>query len=79
MSNVHFNFMPNTVNQVIKLFSATRRQTKPVDDHFLVNEEYDSTAKTGGHMTTESDASSVMSFASPERILADPDSLLKVT
>ena len=40
MGNMCLNFMPNTINNMLKLMRATRLQTKPVDDQFLAAEEY---------------------------------------
>jgi hypothetical protein len=46
LSNITINFMPGTVNNILKMLRAVRKQTKPVDDQFLAAEEYDNRGMT---------------------------------
>jgi hypothetical protein len=40
LADVRLNFMPSTINMILKFFAAKRLSTLPVDDHFLIAEEY---------------------------------------
>ncbi len=40
LADIRFNFMPNTINKILKFFRATRLSTKPVNDSFMVVTEY---------------------------------------
>lgn len=40
MADIRMNFMPNTINKILKFFRANRLSTKPVNDPFNVVMEY---------------------------------------
>lgn len=62
MANININFMPGTYNNIIKMLRATKRQTKPVDDEFLANEEYESNALSAARASESDEAEAHQSF-----------------
>lgn len=62
MANININFMPGTYNNIIKMLRATKRQTKPVDDEFLANEEYESNALSAARASESDEAEVHQSF-----------------